>query len=230
MYENYLLELPELSKEDNTVLQKEKSELIFGLLVKSQPNAKCELCFQTPFELLVAVILSAQCTDIRVNAVTEKLFTKYKTPSDFARMNVKTLEKIIFPCGFYKNKAKNIIACASVICEKYGGDVPQGFDELTSLAGVGRKTASVVQCVAFNIPAMPVDTHVFRVSRRLGLSKSDTVEGVEQDLKNTFAPERWNTLHHALIFHGRYVCKSRKPMCEGCLLREECEYYRKTDD
>ncbi|MBR6751484.1 MAG: endonuclease III [Clostridia bacterium] len=189
-----------------------------------QPNAGCELNFSTPFELLVAVILSAQCTDKRVNMATEKLFKVYNTAEQFASLSLEELAPYIFSCGFYNNKGKNIIAMAKELVEKYNGEVPRDFDKLVKLAGVGRKTASVVMTVAFDEPAMPVDTHVFRVSRRLGLSKGNTPEKVEQDLCKAFDREDWNSLHHTMIFHGRYVCHSQRPECDKCLVKEYCIY------
>lgn len=189
-----------------------------------QPNAGCELNFSTPFELLVAVILSAQCTDKRVNMATEKLFKVYNTAEQFANLSLEELAPYIFSCGFYNNKGKNIIAMAKELVEKYNGEVPRDFDKLVKLAGVGRKTASVVMTVAFDEPAMPVDTHVFRVSRRLGLSKGNTPEKVEQDLCKAFDREDWNSLHHTMIFHGRYVCHSQRPECDKCLVKEYCIY------
>lgn len=189
-----------------------------------QPNAGCELNFSTPFELLVAVILSAQCTDKRVNMATEKLFKVYNTAEQFASLSLEELAPYIFSCGFYNNKGKNIIAMAKELVEKYNGEVPRDLDKLVKLAGVGRKTASVVMTVAFDEPAMPVDTHVFRVSRRLGLSKGNTPEKVEQDLCKAFDREDWNSLHHTMIFHGRYVCHSQRPKCDECLVKEYCIY------
>lgn len=189
-----------------------------------QPNAGCELNFSTPFELLVAVILSAQCTDKRVNMATEKLFKVYNTAEQFASLSLEELAPYIFSCGFYNNKGKNIIAMAKELVEKYNGEVPRDFDKLVKLAGVGRKTASVVMTVAFDEPAVPVDTHVFRVSRRLGLSKGNTPEKVEQDLCKAFDREDWNSLHHTMIFHGRYVCHSQRPECDKCLVKEYCIY------
>ena len=189
-----------------------------------QPNAGCELNFTTPFELLVAVILSAQCTDKRVNMATDKLFKVYNTAKQFAELSLDELAPYIFSCGFYNNKGKNIIAMANELVEKYDGEVPCDFDKLVKLAGVGRKTASVVMTVAFDEPAMPVDTHVFRVSRRLGLSKGNTPEKVEQDLCKAYSREDWNSLHHTMIFHGRYVCHSQRPECDKCLVKEYCIY------
>lgn len=202
------------------------TEIILSKLKEAHPNAGCELNYRTPFELLVAVILSAQCTDKRVNAVTEKLFEVYDTPEAFAALTVEELAPYIFSCGFYNNKGANIISASRAIVERFGGVVPRTLEELTSLAGVGRKTASVVMSVAYGVPAMPVDTHVFRVSRRLGLSDGSTVEAVERDLRASFPEDEWNALHHTLIFEGRYVCKAQKPDCAHCALTEECRYYK----
>ncbi len=203
--------------------EEEKRE-IFTKLKAMHPTAGCELSFATVYELLVAVILSAQCTDKRVNEVTNKLFRVYNTPEQIAKLTIEDLKPYIFSCGFYNNKGNNIIAMSKELVEKYGGEVPNDFDKLVSLPGVGRKTASVVLCVGFDVPAMPVDTHVNRVSKRIGLSDGSDVNKVEEDLKKNFPPEDWNALHHTLIFHGRYVCHSRKPDCEACTLQPLCKY------
>lgn len=205
---------------------KKKNLEIYESLKRMHPEAACELGFSSPFELLVAVILSAQCTDKRVNLVTDKLFKLYNTPTQFASLSEEELGRHIFSCGFYKNKAKNIIAMSKSLLENFDGEVPDTMDKLLSLQGVGRKTASVVLNVAFNQPAMPVDTHVFRVSRRLGLSAADTPEGVEKDLCAAFDRAYWNDLHHYLIFHGRYICHSQRPDCGNCLFFEKdfCYY------
>ncbi|HOB64849.1 MAG: endonuclease III [Clostridiales bacterium] len=201
-------------------------QTIFKKLSEMHPNAKCELDFSTPFELLVAVILSAQCTDKRVNMATKELFKVYNTPEQFAALNVEDLKPYIFSCGFYNNKGKNIIAMSADIVKKHGGVVPSTMEELTALAGVGRKTASVVLAAAFEIPAIAVDTHAFRVSNRLGLSSGNTPEKVEFDLRALYPEEQWIRLHHLLVFHGRYICHSQKPDCGACLLTEECPAYK----
>jgi len=203
-----------------------RTEQIFNLLESMHSGADCELNFSTPFELLVAVILSAQCTDKRVNIITDKLFKVYNTPEQFAGLTLEDLKPYIFSCGFYNNKGKNIIAMSKSLIEKHGGQVPATMEELTALDGVGRKTASVVLTVAFDIPAMPVDTHVFRVSRRLGLSEANTPEGVEKDLTAQYEKEKWHRLHHYLIHHGRYICKAQSPNCEICALTEVCPAYK----
>ena len=203
-----------------------EAENIYKKLSTAHPQAECELSYNTPFQLLVAVILSAQCTDARVNKVTEKTFKVLDTPEKYASLTEEELIPYIKSCGFFNNKAKNIIAMSKEIVEKYGGEVPKDFDALTALPGVGRKTASVVSAVAFGIPSVPVDTHVFRVAHRLGISDGKTPFDVEKDIKNIFPSESWNSLHHYMIFHGRYVCHSRRPDCENCTLRENCKYYK----
>ena len=200
---------------------------IYEKLASMHPEAGCELHFRTPFQLLVAVILSAQCTDARVNKVTDKMFTELSTPEQFAALTEEELIKHIYSCGYYNAKAKNIIAMSKILCEKFHGEVPEDFDTLVTLPGVGRKTASVITAVAFVRPAVPVDTHVFRVARRLGFSKGNSPDAVERDIKALFPPEYWNALHHYMIFHGRYICHSRKPDCEKCNLVSVCPYYLK---
>lgn len=204
-------------------------EKIYSMLREMHRDAKCELEFSTPYELLVAVILSAQCTDKRVNVATAKLFEVYNTPAVVARLSVDDLKPYIFSCGFYNNKGKNIIAMSKSIMERHGGEVPCDFDALVNLSGVGRKTASVVMAVAFDVPAVPVDTHVFRVSNRVGISNGSTPEKVEIDIKDKFPPELWNTLHHYMIFHGRYICHSRSPECNICLLKDDCAYAKENN-
>jgi len=202
---------------------------IYNILNAKFESPECELNFNSTFELLVAVILSAQCTDKRVNLVTEKLFKLYNTPEDFAKLENSKLEKLIYSCGFYKNKAKNIINMSKSLIERFNGIVPSTLEELESLDGVGRKTANVVLSVAYNKNAIAVDTHVFRVSRRLNLSKSNNVLGVEKDLMKAFDENLWGRLHHMLVLFGRYTCKSQNPKCESCELYNFCKYeYKKT--
>lgn len=203
---------------------KDIDQIIYKLSLL-HPGAVCELNFRTPFELLVSVILSAQCTDKRVNMITDKLFKVFNKPEQFAVLTLEQLKPYIFSCGFYNNKGNNIINMAKALMDKHNGQVPTSMEELISLDGVGRKTASVVLAVAFGIPAMPVDTHVFRVSRRLGIAHSDNVEGVEKELCDLVEKEKWHDLHHYLIFHGRYICNARKPNCENCTLQNHCDYY-----
>lgn len=187
------------------------------------PNPVCELNFGNDFELLVAVVLSAQCTDKRVNQVTEHLFEKYKKIEDFANADVLELEKDIYSCGFYKNKAKNIKLLSNQILTLFDGKVPNNFKDLTSLAGVGRKTANVVLSVAFNKNAIAVDTHVFRVSKRLGLSSEKTPEKTEQSLRKIFDEKDWSKLHYQMVLFGRYVCKAKNPQCQNCKLKDICK-------
>ena len=189
------------------------------------PRAECELRFATPYQLLVAVILSAQCTDKRVNLVTEKLFAKCPDPRSILALGQEGLEREIKSCGFYHNKAKNILAATEMLLSEFGGEVPRDRDALERLPGVGRKTANVVYAVAFGGDAIAVDTHVFRLSHRLGLSEATTPRGVEEDLSSRFPQEAWSHLHHLLIHHGRYVCKAQSPACGECLLTSVCKYY-----
>lgn len=189
------------------------------------PDAKPALQFRTPYELLVAVILSAQCTDERVNKVTKVLFEHYDTPEKMVTLSREQLEKYIYSCGFYRNKAAHILSASHDILEKFGGEVPSSFEELRTLAGVGQKTANVVYAVAFGGDAIAVDTHVFRVSRRLGLANKNTPEKVEEDLKKAIPRPLWSTAHHWLIWHGRKVCHSQKPDCEHCTLKKMCAHY-----
>ena len=195
---------------------------IYNLLSSIIPDPKCELEFTTNFELLVAVMLSAQCTDKRVNQVTKKLFKKYNTPQQFADINLNELEKQIYSCGFYHNKAKNIISMSRDLVEKYNGNVPSNREQLENLSGVGRKTANVVLNVGFNQNTIAVDTHVLRVSNRLCLTKSTNPLIVEKDLMKGFNEELWGKLHHILVHFGRYTCKSRNPECEICPLKKYC--------
>lgn len=181
------------------------------------PDAQCELNHETPFQLLVAVVLSAQTTDASVNKVTPALFQAYPTSKEMAQATDKDVAKYIHRIGLYRNKAKSIVALSQQLEEKYKGEIPSTYKELQSLPGVGRKTANVVRSVAFQIPSFAVDTHVDRVSKRLGLAKPyDSVEKVEEKLKRKIDRNRWNQAHHDFIFFGRYLCTSRNPQCERC--------------
>ena len=191
-------------------------------------GAECELNFNSTFELLVAVILSAQCTDKRVNEVTKTLFKSYNTPEDFAKISQIKLENFIRPCGFYHNKAQNIISCAKEICLKFGGVVPEDKESLKSLAGVGEKTANVVISTAFKKPAIAVDTHVFRVSQRLGLASGKDVNAVQKCLEE-LPKEMWSGLHYGLVLHGRYVCKARKSLCGECKFKDLCKKFKEEE-
>ena len=191
------------------------------------PDAKPALHFSSPYELLVAVILSAQCTDERVNIVTAELFKEHNTPERMCRLSQAELERYIFSCGFYRMKAAHILSASRDILEKFAGKVPDNIPDLMSLAGVGKKTANVVYSVAFGGAAIAVDTHVFRVSNRLGLAKGKNPLEVEAGLNRAIPKSDWADAHHQLIYHGRRVCHSRKPDCEGCTLREWCEFFQK---
>ena len=193
-------------------------------LEKLYPDAKPALRYITPYELLVAVILSAQCTDERVNKVTAVLFEKYSTPESMITLSQTELEKYIFSCGFYRMKAEHILSASRDIIEKFGGKVPDTVEKLMSLAGVGKKTANVVYSVAFGGDAIAVDTHVFRVSNRLGLAKGNTPLAVEAGLNKAIPKKDWSKAHHWLIWHGRKVCHSQKPNCGGCTLKPYCDY------
>lgn len=201
----------------------EKKEAL-ALLEQVYKGAKPALKYSTPYELLVAVVLSAQCTDERVNKVTEVLFKEYNTPQKMLTLTQRELEKYIFSCGFYRMKAEHILSASKDILEKYQGEVPNTIEELTSLAGVGKKTANVVYSVAFGGDAIAVDTHVFRVSNRLGLAKGNTPLQVEEGLQKAIPQKDWSSAHHWLIWHGRKVCHSRKPDCENCTLAKVCDY------
>lgn len=187
------------------------------------PNAQCELNHETPFQLLVAVVLSAQTTDVSVNKVTPALFQAYPTSKELSKANPKDVEPFIHSIGLYKNKARSIVNLSKDLEEKFNGEVPYTYKQLMSLAGVGRKTANVVRSVAFDIPSFAVDTHVERVSKRLGLAKPmDSVEKVEEKLKRKIDRTRWNQGHHDMIFFGRYLCTSRNPKCEICPFIDIC--------
>jgi len=208
-------------------MKKTEKQTALALLSTIYADAKPALKFTSPYELLVAVILSAQCTDERVNKVTAVLFEKYNTPSAMLSLTQKELEQYIFSCGFYRMKAEHILSASRDILEKYNGEVPKTIEELTSLAGVGKKTANVVYSVAFGGDAIAVDTHVFRVSNRLGLAKGKTPAKVEEGLQNAIEKSDWSKAHHWLIWHGRKVCKSQRPDCEHCALSEVCDYKKK---
>jgi endonuclease-3 len=192
------------------------------------PDAHCELNHTNPFELIIAVSLSAQCTDALVNKVTKDLFQKYKTPQDYLNVSLEELQQDIRSIGLYRNKAKNIQKLCRMLLDEYGGEVPQDRDELTKLPGVGRKTANVVVSVAFNIPAIAVDTHVERVSKRLGFCRwKDSVLEVEKTLMKKIPEEEWGITHHRMIFFGRYHCKAQRPQCEVCPLLDLCREGKK---
>lgn len=209
---------------DNCAMD-ERNLKIYNLLDEAHKDAKCELEYSTPFELLIAVVLSAQCTDRRVNQVTRSLFQVADTPQQFANMPLSELEQRIYSCGFYHNKAVAIKELSNEIIN--AGGMPTTFDGLIKLRGVGRKTANVICSEAYKMPAIAVDTHVFRVANRLGLADAKTPEQTEIALKSEFDEDKWSHLHHLLIFQGRYVCKSQRPECDKCNLRAYCKYYDK---
>lgn len=200
-----------------------KTKKILDLLKKDYPNAECELNFKNPFQLLVATILSAQCTDKRVNMVTKDLFKKYKSVKAFANADLKEFEQDIKSTGFYRNKAKNILATSNLIYKKYKGKVPKDFEELQKLPGVARKTANCVMGNGYGIASgVTVDTHVSRITQKLGLTKEKTPEKIEQDLIKLLPKEEWIDFSHRIIWHGRRVCDARNPKCEICSLKKLC--------
>ena len=203
---------------------KEIKQKQLAVLEEVYKDAKPELIFNSPFELLIAVILSAQCTDKRVNITTARLFAQGNTPRQILDLGVSALEEAIKDCGLFRNKAKNIIAACEVLLKDYDGEVPQDFNKLMALPGVGRKTANVVMSVAFGKPAIAVDTHVFRVSNRLRLATGETPIEVEKKLQKAIPKEKWSSAHHWLIWHGRRVCKATKPLCPQCPLNNLCPF------
>lgn len=208
-------------------MNKSDAKKLVQILKDTYPDATCSLDFKTPFQLVVAVMLSAQCTDERVNKTTPILFEKCKSIQDFADIDITELEKLIHPCGFYRNKAQNIKLCAKQVLENFNGIVPQTMDELLSLAGVGRKSANVVLLEAFGIAnGIAVDTHAKRISNRIGLSKETDPEKIEQDLLKVFSKEDLKDINHLFMWHGRNTCISRKPLCENCTIRDYCKYYK----
>jgi endonuclease-3 len=210
--------------------EKNRANEILRRLKKEYPLAKIALDFGTPFQLLISTILSAQCTDERVNQVTKKLFRKYKKPEDYLKVSSKELEKDIFSTGFYKQKAKSIKNCCKAILENFDGKVPQDFEALTSLPGVGRKTASVVAGNAFRIPAIAVDTHVIRLSNLMGFINSKNAEKIEIKLKDLFAEKEWINLGHYLMSHGRKICIARRPKCSECIVGDLCPSFKLNDE
>ena len=198
-------------------------------LKKAYPDATCSLDFKTPFQMVVAVMLSAQCTDARVNKTTPALFERCKTIQDFVDIDIQELEDLIHPCGFYKNKAKNIYLCAKQVIENFNGEVPHTMEELLTLAGVGRKSANVILLEAFGIAnGIAVDTHAKRVSNRIGLSNEKEPEKIEQDLLKIFPKEYLKDINHLFVWHGRKTCDSRKPLCDTCTVKQFCKYYLKS--
>lgn len=208
------------------MLSKDEIKIVIDKLLEIFPDAKAELDYTNPFELLIATILSAQCTDIQVNKTTAILFKELKTPEDYIRLSEEELGEKIHSCGFYKTKSKNILSTCKILIENYDSQVPNTLEELTTLPGVGRKTANVVLSNVFDTPAIAVDTHVFRVANRIGIANSTNVLDTEKDLMDNIEREMWSKAHHLLIFHGRRICKARKPLCDVCPVADYCFYYK----
>ena len=206
-------------------MNKKDAIRIIETLKEMYPEAKCSLDFSTPFQMLVSVVLSAQCTDERVNKTTPSIFLKYSTPQDFADMDIELLEELIHPCGFYKTKAKNLKRTAQILVEKYDGIVPNNMEDLMSLPGVGRKSANVIMLEAFDLPqGIAVDTHCKRIANRLGFSSESDPAKIEQDLLKVIPKEYYKDVNHIFIWHGRNVCTSQKPKCDSCKLQQYCKY------
>ena len=213
-----------MAKKTRRIKNKARSAKIQHILKTTYPDVKTQLRNANPFELLVATILSAQCTDKQVNRVTKDLFNRLKTPQDFASASNETIEALIRPTGYFRNKAKNIKNCSKSLLEIYDGQVPQTLDELVKLPGVGRKTANVVLGSVFNIPGVVVDTHVARISKRLGLTGNNHPVKIEYDLMEIIPRKEWNAFSLQLIYFGRAICKARKPLCPTCPLYDLCEF------
>ncbi len=209
-----------------TKKEKEKAKIIFDILSKEYPNPRPALIYNSPFELLIATILSAQTTDDNVNKVTVNLFKKYKTPEDYVNAPIEELQQDIFSTGFYKNKARNLKGCCAGLIEKFNGEVPKKLEELVKLPGVGRKTASVVLGNAFGIPAIAVDTHVKRLSNLIGLSKNSNPDKIEADIKALLPEKYWTNSSHWLQAHGRRICIARRPKCNECIIAQYCDYFK----
>ncbi|MBE5781672.1 MAG: endonuclease III [Clostridiales bacterium] len=209
-------------------MKREDIDAVLALLPKMYPDAKVELRFEDGFTLLISTILAAQCTDKQVNKVTPALFERFPDPAAFAAATPEEVMPYIRSCGFYANKAKNIVACCKMLCENYGGEVPRDIEEMQKLPGVGRKTADVVGAAAFGLDAIAVDTHVFRVSNRIGLADAKDVLKTEYQLMENIPKDKWSIAHLWLIFLGRRQCPARKPKCDTCPLSPYCRYYKNT--
>ncbi len=203
--------------------KKERVSLLIELMDSVYPEVKCSLDYSNPLEMLIATQLSAQCTDARVNIVTKELFKKYKTVDDYADADINELQEIIKSAGFYKNKSKNIIACCQRLRDVYGGEVPDTMEDLTSLAGTGRKTANLVLGDVFGKSAVVVDTHCIRLSNRIGLTKESDPYKIEMELKKIIPPQRQLKLCHQFVYHGRAICTARSPKCEVCPIKPACK-------
>lgn len=212
-------------------MRKKDAINIVKILKDTYPDAKCSLNFETPFQIVIAVMMSAQCTDERVNKTTPILFERCKTIKDFVDIDIKELEEIVHPCGFYKNKAKNIKLCAKQISQNFDGIVPNNMDDLMSLAGVGRKSANVVMLEAFGIAnGIAVDTHAKRISNLIGLSNESDPTKIEQDLLKLFPKQYLKDINHLIIWHGRNTCVARSPKCDKCTINMYCNYYKKNNN
>lgn len=206
---------------------KKEAYEILNIFRNFYPDATCSLDFDTPFQITIAVMLSAQCTDERVNKTTPLLFKDYGTPEKMANMDISTLENIIHPCGFYKNKAKNALACSKMLVSKYNSIVPNVIDELIKLPGIGRKSANVIMLEAFNdAQGIAVDTHVRRISNKIGFSTETTPEKIETDLLKIFDRQDWSDINHLFVWHGRYTCIARSPKCDICPIKKYCGEYK----
>ena len=212
------------------MLNKEQIKIVLEKLYEMYPDAECELRHTNAFELLISTVLSAQTTDKKVNQVTEKLYGEFKTPQDFMTLEQEDLELKIKEIGLYKSKSKHILSLCKSLMENFNSTVPCTMEELISLDGVGRKTANVVLSNAFNVPAFAVDTHVFRVANRIGLSNGKDVITVENQLMKKVPKSLWILSHHTLIFHGRRLCKARKPLCQECGINHICKFYNKSKE
>ena len=210
------------AKNIKTAVVKTKRDKVIEALLAEYPDAKCALDYDTVYHLLIAVVLSAQTTDISVNKITPQLFRKAPDAFAMEKLSQEEIESIIHSIGMYRQKAKNIKALSAVLCEKYSGEVPGDFDKLVELPGVGRKTANVVLAEAFGQQRIAVDTHVFRVANRIGLADAEDVLAAEQSLMKAIPEDKWTAMHHALIWHGRRVCSARKPQCDNCCINAIC--------
>lgn len=209
-------------------MNKKDAIKVVEILKNTYPDAKCSLDFKTPFEMLVAVCLSAQCTDDRVNKTTPAIFARFDTPEEFANADIKELEALVHPCGFYKNKAKNLKAAGQKIVADFYGKVPNTMEELMAIPGVGRKSANVIMLEAFNMPqGIAVDTHCKRIANRLGLSNESEPSKIEQDLLKILPSEYYKDVNHIFIWHGRNTCTSQNPKCSTCPVRDYCKFYKK---
>lgn len=207
---------------------KKEAIKIIEVLKEYYPEATCSLDFKSPFEMVIAVMLSAQCTDERVNKTTPDLFKVADTPEKMLRLSLSKIEEIVKPCGFYKNKAKNILACSQMLIEKFEGNVPDNMESLQQLPGIGRKSANVIMLEAFNKPqGIAVDTHARRISNRVGFSKQENPEKIEKDLLKIIPKEYYYDANHLFVWHGRNICVSRKPKCEICPIKEYCNTFKK---